>query len=152
MSADNWQFYPEALHPVRVCDVVWCLFPEDLIDIKPGPKSRPGLVRAVKRQKSTGQIWLSVSYGTSKLKTESRPLDLRVTNAEDMVAAGLPQATRFDLDWCTLLPWAAEFFTIRFPYKTPVVGSLAPRSRARLVRLLDIRSQYETAERLDDED
>jgi len=147
MSADKWTFYNPAYHPVRVCDVTWCKFPEDIIgDIKPGPKCRPGLVREVKRRKGTDEIWLSVSYGTSKLKTESRPLDLRVTNAEDMVNAGLPQATRFDLDHCTLLPWAEEFFEIRNMYKTPVIGSLSERRRMRLVHLLEVRSQHASIE------
>ncbi|MGB5093745.1 MAG: hypothetical protein WBN97_10620 [Parvibaculum sp.] len=144
MSGSKWTFYDPALHPVRVCDVVWCRFPEDLLeDIKPGPKARPGLVRQVMQRKGTDELWLSITYGTSKLKTETRPLDLRISNAEDMVAAGLPQATRFDLDACTKLPWAEEFFEIRNLYKTPVVGSLAQRSRVRLQKLLQIRLQHE---------
>jgi len=152
MSADKWNFYNVALHPVRICDIVWCRFPEDLMHPKPGPKTRPGLVRAVRRKKDDRQIWISVTYGTSKLKTETRPLDLFVMNAEDMVTAGLPQATRFDLDACVNLPWASEFFEIRNMYKTPVVGRLADRSRARLVRLLDLRLQHQVASTLDDDD
>lgn len=152
MSASSWTFYNTALHPVRVCDIVWCRFPEDLMNPKPGPKPRPGLVRAVRKKKDTGDIWISVTYGTSKLKTESRPLDLFVTNAEDMVTAGLPQATRFDLDACVTLPWASEFFVIRNMYKTPVVGRLADRSRARLVKLLDLRLQHDVASTLDEDE
>jgi len=152
MSGNNWTFHNPAFHPVRICDIVWCRFPEDLMEPKPGPKPRPGLIRAVRRQKSTNEIWVSVTYGTSKLKTESRPLDLFVTNAEDMVSAGLPQATRFDLDACVTLPWAEEFFVIRNMYKTPVVGRLAERSRARLTRLLDLRIQHEVASTLDDDE
>jgi len=75
---------------------------------------------------------LEVAYGTTNLKTGLRPLDLRITNFEDLAEIGLPQATRFDLDRTIELPWCKEFFAPYKGYSTILVGKLNTKQKLRL--------------------
>jgi len=105
-------------------DIVWCRFPFEESPRTPG-KPRPALVFST-QEMDEGDYSVQIAYGTSRLKTESRPLDFVVSNLAAMHACGLPQATRFDLDRLRFLPWSAEFFFSRDPsrYPTPKIGSL----------------------------
>lgn len=91
---------------------------------QPGPKHRPALVRSVLLNRDHTRARIEVTYGTSKLKVETRLLDLILANASDLAEMGLPQATRFDLDMTVTLPWAAEFFEPRAGQSTPILGHL----------------------------
>jgi len=71
---------------------------------------------------------VQVVYGTSKLKTQTRPNDFFVVNYQEMYEAGLHEATRFDLDRILWLPWSEEFFApISADYSSPVIGHLSER-------------------------
>ncbi len=85
-----------------------------------------------------GLFSVQVAYGTSKLKTESRPLDLRIQNYRHMQYAGLNQATRFDLDCIKWLQWDSEWFHSPdlSKYPTPVIGKLLDEPQERLRNLL----------------
>ena len=84
---------------------------------------------------------VQVIYGTSALKTSVRPLDFFVTNYADMYEAGLPQATRFDMDKSLWLPWAEEFFTARRDYPSPIIGHLSERSQEFLKYVVEMRQR-----------
>lgn len=88
------------------------------------------------------KLAVEVSYGTSQLRSDERPYDLVIANAEEMAAAGLPQATRFDLDKTVRLPWAREFFVPRDGARTPIIGHLHPRSREQLELLKGVRARH----------
>lgn len=99
----GWTYYPLISLP-RVLDIVWCRFPTHDSPSKPGPKPRPALVRSVFINKDHTKAQVEVTYGSSKLKTDTRLLDLILQNATDLAEMGLPQATRFDLDLTVRLP------------------------------------------------
>lgn len=121
-------------------DVVWCRFPEHQEPFKPGPKNRPALVKATSLD-AMDRPSVQVTYGTSNLKMSQRPLDMFVTNAKDMAIAGLPQATRFDLDVVLWLPWSSDFFICREHTPTPIVGRLSSNS----IELLSIIAEKRLA-------
>lgn len=143
-----FDYYP--LHSLPpVLGIVWCQFPHQEMPSKPGPKTRPALVRAVKVNKAGTKAFVAVTYGTSKLKMLERPQDLFICNLTDMNLAGLPQATRFNLDnnrtiW---LPWAKEFFTPREGYRDPLIGTLPPNIVTQLQVLIVNRRQMAAAQR-----
>ncbi|MFC3711267.1 hypothetical protein ACFOMD_01710 [Sphingoaurantiacus capsulatus] len=72
-----------------------------------------------------GLPWVSVVYGTTKLRREERLGDFVVANLAELDAAGLYRATRFDLNKCATLPWATNFFQTRPGYQSPVIGRLS---------------------------
>ena len=82
---------------------------------------------------------IEVTYGTSRLKLDNRPLDLIIQNASELAAMGLPQVTRFDLDQTVWLPWCAEFFEPRSGQNTPIIGHLTPATIAQLETLKVLR-------------
>jgi hypothetical protein len=83
-----------------------------------------------------------IIYGTSKLKLDTRPLDLIVSNYQDMHDAGLYQATRFDLDLHLWAPWAEEFFSPpSAKYHNPAIGHLSANSRELLGIILGMRKK-----------
>jgi len=144
----TYDYYP--LHSLPpVLGIVWCQFPTQEMPSKPGPKTRPALVRAVMVSKGGTKAALGVTYGTSKLKALERPHDLIIANLAEMNMAGLPQATRFDLDnhRTVILPWAKEFFTPREGYKDPLIGVLPQSSVAQLQALIVLRRQMAAEQR-----
>lgn len=106
---------------------------------RPGPKPRPALVRAVLLDKTHTKARVEVTYGSSKLKADARPLDLILSNATHLAQMGLAQATRFDLDLTVTLPWASEFFEPRPGHATPIIGHLNQESIAQLEALKVVR-------------
>lgn len=129
-----WSFLPIATLP-RPLSVVWCRFPIDELPKKPGPKPRPGLIRALKVARDGKRAQVEVCYGTSKKSPDSNPLDLHVTNLAEMNIAGLPQATCFVLERCIWLPWAGEFFERREDGTGPVIGELGTQTLMQLESL-----------------
>lgn len=66
-----------------------------------------------------------VAYGTSKLKSDTRPHDFVIANYGTRLLCRLPQATRFDLDQVIWLPWAKPYFVPRAKGDaTPVISVL----------------------------
>lgn len=120
---------------------MWCAFPFSDEPYAPGVKERPALVRAVALYANRTRLAVEVTYGTSQLKLDVRQHDLIISNAEEMSLAGLPQATRFDLDKTRWLPWAKEFFTPREGTKVPIVGHLHPKSCEQLELLKGVRAR-----------
>ncbi|MEW6598641.1 MAG: hypothetical protein AB1429_14235 [Pseudomonadota bacterium] len=123
-------------------DVVWCRFPYHNAPNVPGVTPHPGLVFATARLADGGLV-VQVAFGTSNLKSESRPLDLRITNFRAMQYAGLYKATRFDLDKIKWLPWGSEWFAspdLR-QYPTPKIGFLLSDSIEVLRRKLRKREE-----------
>jgi len=98
-------------------------------------------VRSLQLYAQQTKLLVEVTYGSSKIKPNRREVDLIIANYEEMIAAGLPQATRFDLDRNITLPWCKEFFPCREGDSTPIVGHLAPRSVEQLERLKGIRAR-----------
>jgi hypothetical protein len=140
-TSSTWHYY--SIHSIpRPLDIVWCHFPEFQHDpSKPGPKPRPALVRAVRLNSERTRAEVEVTYGTSRTKSFERPYDLIIANAEDRIAMGLPQATRFDLDLTIWLPWAEEWFKSRSHGQSAVIGSLTPKYRQMLAELTGRRAQ-----------
>ena len=89
-------------------------------------------MRRVLQQKA--HIFVEVSFGTSNAASYS-DRDLYIANLADMVDAGLPQATIFQLNRTAILPWAEEWFVPRKGMKTPVIGQLNDRCREYLKQL-----------------
>jgi hypothetical protein len=119
----SWTYYPLVTLP-RALDIVWCRFPTRETPSNPGPKPRLALVRSVYLNPTHTRARVEVTYGSSKLKADTRLLDLILANATDLAEMGLPQATRFDLDISVLLPWCEEFFEPSAGHRTPIIGHL----------------------------
>ncbi len=117
--------------------IVWCRWPFE--DDPDEFKERPALVRAVLLSKDHTKAMVEVVYGTSKLKQDERFFDLIIMNLTEMLEAGLPKATRFDLDKCQTLPWAEELFVCRDGNKTPASGHLTQSAQEQLREVLEIR-------------
>lgn len=137
MSDVEWDFYSHRQAPGAL-DIVWCHFPIVEQPDHPGPKPRPALVRRVFNKE--GRVYLEVCYGTSNLSKYSNR-DLYVANLNDMIEAGLYQATVFHLDRTVTLPWSKEWFTTQKDGRGPIVGSLSARSREYLKKLVGRRSR-----------
>lgn len=137
----GWTYFPLVTLP-RALDIVWCRFPLNEAMSKPGPKSRPALVRSVFLNRAHTWARVEVTYGTSNTKNDTRLLDLIIQNATDLAEMGLPQATRFDLDRTVILPWSAEFFEPRAGYETPIIGHLNHSAVAQLEALKVLRRRY----------
>lgn len=122
-------------------EVVWSRFPYNQNPGVPAVDPHPALVFAV-NEYQPGRYSVQVAYGTSNLKTDSRPYDFRVHNFRAMQYAGLSQATRFDLDCIKWLMWDDEWFVSpnTAVYHTPVIGCLLPDWQERLKRLLRRRA------------
>ena len=129
----SFTYYPTHTMPAML-DVVWTCFPQDEAPAKPGPKSRPALVRRVCLYRKHTIVAVEVTYGTSKLD-KVHMLDLQIGNTEELDAAGCWQSTGFRLDKTKMLPWCTEFFPIPDGKKTPVIGQLHPRTVAQLEAL-----------------
>lgn len=136
MAGKGFTYYPMDTVPAALT-VVWVRWPyqEDPDDFK----ERPALVRAIQLNKQHTAARLHVAYGTSKLKEAERPYDLILMNVTEMLEAGLPKATRFDLDKCQWLPWAKEIFVCRDGNKTPVSGHLVQTACDQLAHVLEMR-------------
>lgn len=78
---------------------------------------------------------VEVTFGTTKIKKLERPFDLQIHNIAAMDHAGLPSATRFDLDRTIWLPWASEYFTPRKGYNSPISGGLDEMTQMQLEAL-----------------
>lgn len=130
---------PEAWLP-RPGDIVWTRFPYTQNPGKPGADPHPALVFAV-YCRGEGLFSIQCAYGTSNLKTETRPYDFRISNFRAMQYAGLDKATRFDLDKIKWLQWDDAWFQSpdlsRYP--TPTIGFLQEDQRVRLGNLLRYR-------------
>jgi hypothetical protein len=123
----NWSNYPASTAP-NALDIVWCRFPES-DQLKPAPKSRPGLVRRVMRNLK-GQIVVEVAYGTSNLKLDrSIPHQLIISHRRDLEEAGLDRPTRFDLTLTKILPWCGEFFGELKKGNGAIIGRLSAVKR-----------------------
>ena len=129
----DWTYYPAHLAP-EALSVVWCHFPLIEAPETPPPKARPALVRRTLRKDD--KVSLEVTYGTSNPERYSGR-DLYVANLNDMIDAGLPQATLFLLDRTIILPWAAEWFSKRDDGTGPIIGYLNSRSQEYLRHILD---------------
>jgi hypothetical protein len=119
----HWTFFPFSTLPAP-CSIVWCRFPyvED-VD-KPGPKSRPAIIKRAFADQD-GQPWVQLAYGTTKEVFRSSLDDFTVANLAEMDACGLFCATRFRLDRVATVPWADEFFKDAPSRDTPVMGRLS---------------------------
>lgn len=127
----NYDYFHISTLP-RLHHIVWCRLPEDDAG-KPGSTVRPGLVRASKRDPTTGRGGLLVSYGTTKLDFATRNhLDLIIQNAERLDQLDLPMAVRFDLSLTNWLPWASEFFAPPEHSIYMVAGPLSAAEHGRL--------------------
>lgn len=127
-------FYPLVTIP-KPLDIVWCRFPEAENPNKPGPKSRPGLVRSLALNKDQTKAIVEVTYGTTKLKSINRALDLHIQNLSCIEACGLERATRFDLDRIIWMPWTKEYFEPAPGYTRAIIGHLDPNSLMQLEAL-----------------
>jgi hypothetical protein len=135
----QWNYYPATTLPAPY-DIVWCRFPDNLNLDAPGIKDRPALVLQTAHSSPGFRPEVRVIYGTSNLKTATRPFDFFVKNLWEMDEAGLAQATRFDLDRVLWMPWASEFFMSPGPrYPSPVMGSLSENSRRLLGFVIEER-------------
>ena len=128
----DWTFITEGPLPSAL-DIVWCRFPFDEDPSQPGPKQRPALVRQVLRKGNV--FYIEVTYGTSNTARMSNR-GLYIANHREMVTAGLPQATLFQLDRLKTLPWAEEWFCKREDGTGPIVGRLGVQSVEYLHTLL----------------
>ena len=136
-GSPDWTYLPVHTIPNSL-DIVWCRFPE-LPITKPGPKARPGLVRAVQLSQDHTHARVEVCYGTSKLKKSMYPYDLFIENAAQLTLLGLSQATRFELERTVFLPWAKEFFECRDGSKTPVIVHLSDSEIGQLETIKRLR-------------
>ena len=75
------KFFPAA----RPGDIVWCHFAKDKI-LKPGPKSRPGLV--VKVGRIAGEPAVAVAYGTGQNVGELHPGEFAIIRADRDLTGG----------------------------------------------------------------
>lgn len=127
--------------------IVWCAFPSHLDLGRPGPKSRPALVLKARHADDppTNHFLVQVAYGTSNLKSDTRPFDFAIINYSTLSLCRLPQATRFDLDLVLWLPWARPFFEPRRSrtdqFTTPVMSTLPGELQKELAWLMRDREQ-----------
>lgn len=119
----TWTFFPFSTLPAP-CSIVWCRFPYVEDADKPGPKSRPAIVKRAYADQD-GQPWMRIAYGTTKDVFRTSLSDFTVSNLAEMDACGLYCATRFRLDRVALVPWADEFFRDAPGRDTPVMGRLS---------------------------
>lgn len=123
----TWAYFPISTIPAPY-DIVWCRFPDHASLGSPGPKPRPALVRNSLTD-SEGRGIVELVYGTTKLKLASRDLlDFIISNPREMNICGLYRATRFDLDRCVRVPWAAEWFDAPGGTASPIIGHLSENS------------------------
>lgn len=134
----DWTYFSLSSLP-RPLDIVWCRFPTRNLPARPGPKPRPALVRSVLLNSTHTRARVEITYGTSNLKADLRPLDLIVQGPAELRAMGLPQPTRFDLDLTVVVPWASEFFEPLPGKRTPIVGHLTDAAIAQLEALKVVR-------------
>lgn len=127
----SWDFFPFSTVPAPT-SIVWCRFPYVEEVDRPGPKSRPAIVKRASADQDNNP-WVHVAYGTSKAVFRSGMNHFIVANMADMDACGLYCATRFRLDRVALLPWASEFFTDAPGRQSPVMGKLSDH-QVRLLR------------------
>jgi hypothetical protein len=120
-----------------VLDIVWCLFPIAELPNKPGPKSRPGLVRSLKVNTSQTKALVEVTYGTTKMSILDRSHrgDLIIANVSEIEKSGLPRGTRFAIGRTLWLPWAKEFFAPKDEGGSIVIGHLPSQSQMQLQAL-----------------
>ena len=105
--ASRDKFFPAA----RPGDIVWCHFPQHKI-LKPGPKSRPGLV--VKVGEIAGEPAVAVAYGTGQNVGELHPGEFAIIRAdrEAFLLGGLSFDTKFDLSRVVELPFSTQWFAV----------------------------------------
>lgn len=122
---EGLEWWPSGTIPAPL-SIVWCAFPDHIFPEKPGPKNRPALVLAVRyaADPPDGRHLVRVVYGTSKLKSDTRPYDFAICNYGTRLVCRLPQGTRFDLDQVVWLPWAEPYFQPREGDDTPVISVL----------------------------
>lgn len=130
--------------------IVWCAFPDHICPEKPGPKNRPALVLKVRYADDppADRFLVKVVYGTSKLKSNRRPMDFRIENHGSRLLCRLPQATRFDLDQVAWLPWAQPYFIPRDGEVTPVISVLPEVVRMDFAWLMAAREELGMNEHL----
>jgi hypothetical protein len=129
-----------SLHTLpRLRHIVWCSVP-DVETGKPGLTVGPALVRASKRDPTTGRGALLVHYGTQCLDANNNlGKDLIIQNAARLSDLDLPKAVRFDLGPSNWLPWAYEFFRPPEHSLYIVAGPLSLAEAARYRRCLERR-------------
>lgn len=93
---------------------------------------------------------MRICFGTSNLKTDSRPFDFFVTNMNEMNIAGLFQATRFDLDRILWMPWSTEFFRKPHAKPSPVIGHLSGAATELLALVSEARRKRGMSSLLDE--
>jgi hypothetical protein len=127
----GWRFYSLESLPAQY-DIVWCKWPRPADKLKPGPWTRPVLVREVKVFEHTPSATrygaVVVSYGTGEFDRAARAdWDLIIGDWPEVKAAGLHKPTMFSLDpgFRKQLPWSEEYFLS--PEYVRSVGTIAGR-------------------------
>lgn len=139
VSADKFYDLDTQPHP-QPLDIVWCNFPERENPKRPGPKSRPALVRRW-IESDQGLIYVEVAYGTTRENPLSAPYDLHIQNSGEIDKCGLLRHTCFILDRMAMLPWAPEYFCVRKDDGAgPIVGRLTEDRIERLKFLMKVRA------------
>jgi hypothetical protein len=96
------------------------------------------LVRNVAVNQQSGHGEVELVYGTTKLKLTTRRHDFIISNPYEMNHCGLYRATRFDLDQCVWVPWAAEWFDTVPGTSSPILGHLSDHA----VKMLQVTVAY----------
>lgn len=124
-------------------DVVLCRFPEDLGDLKPGPKARPAIILAVFAPIAAEACYrVKVCYGTSNV-SRIYPHDCPIyeaTHPAEFASAGLSYDTKFNAKQMVTLPYTVEWLTISIRPafgQTPKIGILHPMTVPRLKKAVD---------------
>jgi len=101
--------------------VVYCKFPLAENPDLPGPTFRPCLILRTFRDIDTGEWMCILAYGTSRTTRANIGLEIKVSEPDELVRAGLDKPTRFTLSRMRILPLRRPFL---FYYKnrSPVAG------------------------------
>lgn len=129
---------PQKFPAPSIGDMVWCLFPEDLIKPKPAPKPRPGIVIQVFDPRKEGDPFVvHICPGTSQVRG-IYPHELLIDRdqyPDEYAPTGLSYPTKFDLRRIATLPYTSEWFGVppnpRFG-AVPKMGTLHPATVPRL--------------------
>lgn len=139
----GWTFHPVKTLP-DPGDIVWCKFPIREAPGKPGPVTRPVLVResSVYQHDEFGEYGaVLVSYGTGNLAMGGP--DLVITPVARARELGLHKPTRFSLDNQSTkrLIWCEEYFVSQTYVANSglLIGRLGDVERDRLAKCLKER-------------
>src|SRR5580700_1945402 len=141
----DWRFYSLDSLPARY-DIVWCKWPRPVDKLRPGPWTRPVLVREVMvleyGPSAVRYGAVVVSYGTGEFDRAARAdWDLIIDDWREIKAVGLHKPTMFSLDpgFRRRLPWAEDYFLS--PEYVRSVGTIAGRLNSEQLQRLHERLQ-----------